>query len=247
MWTPVTGRRILVTRAEEDSAEWAERLIQRGALPVILACLSVQPIRDAATAARLQIALRDAHWLVVSSRRGVECTAQLLGLAPLPPHVRVAAVGPATAQAATEAWGRVDLVASTPTSAGLAAELASVAKSSAPESSLHAVIVGAAEGRRDVELVLASLGWRVSPVAVYQTVAAPAIEERMDLREGSIDDVLLASPTAVQGLLNRAVLPCTARIITIGPTTSAAARAAGLTVAAEARRPGLDGMLEVMQ
>ncbi|MBI2408636.1 MAG: uroporphyrinogen-III synthase [Gemmatimonadetes bacterium] len=242
----LAGRRILVTRAEEDAAAWAERLTRRGAHPVLLPCLSVQPIRDAMTATRLQAALNNADWLVVSSRRGVECTAQLLGCAP-PPHVRVAAVGPATAHAATEVWGRADLVASIPTSAALAAELAAVAHAATPESSLHAVIAGAAEGRRDAELVLASLGWRVTPIAVYRTVAAPAIEKRMDLREGSIDDVLLASPTAVQGLLNRAVLPCTARIITIGPTTSAAARAAGLTVAAEARRPGLDGMLEVMQ
>jgi uroporphyrinogen-III synthase len=242
----VTGRRILVTRAEEDSAEWAERLSMRGALPVILPCLSVQPIRDAVTAARLQTALGDAHWLVVSSRRGVECAGHLLGSAP-PPRLRVAAVGPATAQAATELWGRVDLVASPPTSAGLATTLASVAEPSVPATPRHAVFVGAADGRRDAEDVLESSGWRVTHVAVYQTVAAPAIADRMDLRDASIDDILLASPTAVQGLLNRAVLPSTARIITIGPTTSAAARAAGLTVAAEARQPGLDGMLEVMQ
>jgi uroporphyrinogen-III synthase len=61
-----------------------------------------------------------------------------------------------------------------------------------------------------------------------------------------VDDVLLASPSAVTGLVNCAVLPKVVRVITIGATTSAAAVAAGLSVTAEARWPNLDGMLEAM-
>lgn len=243
---PFMGRRILVTRAAEDAAEWANRLVRLGAHPVVFPCLLCAPLADSGTTAHLRTALAEADWLLVTSRRGVQSVADLLGKA-LPTRIRVAAVGPATARAAADRWGCVDLVATTPTSEGLATDLAALVATprSAPPS--HAVIAGALDGRRDAEMVLASRGWRVTYVPVYETLAAPVSDDRLDLREGAVDDILLASPSAVRGLLNRAVLPCTARIITIGPTTTAAARAAGLVVAAEARRPGLEGMLEVMQ
>ncbi|HVP71675.1 MAG TPA: uroporphyrinogen-III synthase [Gemmatimonadaceae bacterium] len=67
-----------------------------------------------------------------------------------------------------------------------------------------------------------------------------------DLADEGIDAVLLASPTAAEGLVNRAIVGPDVDVITIGPTTSAAAAAVGLTVRAEARRPDLAGMLEAM-
>jgi uroporphyrinogen-III synthase len=42
------------------------------------------------------------------------------------------------------------------------------------------------------------------------------------------------------------VVPTNVPVITIGPTTSANAVALGLSVYAEARRPGLDGILEMI-
>ena len=246
MKTPLRGRRILVTRAAEDAAEWAERLSRHGARPVIFPCLVSTPLGDPGTAAQLRAALAEADWLVLSSQRGVQSVAALIG-GMLPNKVQIAAVGPATARAAVTAWKRVNLVAATPTSEGLATELAALVGTPMKAVPVHAVVAGALDGRRDAEVVLASRGWRVTRVPVYQTLAAPVSGDRLNLREGTVDDILLASPSAVLGLLNRAVLPCTARIITIGPTTTAAARAAGLVVAAEARRPGLDGMLEAMQ
>ena len=50
----------------------------------------------------------------------------------------------------------------------------------------------------------------------------------------------------VTGLLARAVVPAAAHIITIGPSTSAAARDAGLTVHGEAAGRGLEAMIEAM-
>jgi uroporphyrinogen-III synthase len=58
--------------------------------------------------------------------------------------------------------------------------------------------------------------------------------------------ILLASPSAVLGLVHRAVLPVGAQVVTIGPATTAAARANGLAVAAQARHPDLEGLLEAI-
>lgn len=58
--------------------------------------------------------------------------------------------------------------------------------------------------------------------------------------------ILLASPSAVKGLLARADVPESVQVFSIGPTTTAAARAAGLQVAGQASRRDLDGLLEMI-
>jgi len=242
----LVGRRVLVTRAADDAAAWARRLENIGAVPVLFPCLTTVRIEDHATVQQLRDGVANADWLGLSSRRGVDAAAALLG-APLPARVRVAAVGPATARAATEAWGRVDLVATLPTSEGLAAELSRTVPLGENAPAPLVVLAGALDGRREAESLLLTRGWRVLTVAVYRTVPTPASDERVNLDTVAPDDILLASPSAVTGLLNRAVPSRTARIFTIGPTTTAAARAAGLVVTAEARRPGLEGLLEAMQ
>ena len=57
---------------------------------------------------------------------------------------------------------------------------------------------------------------------------------------------VLASPSAVTGFVNQVDIDIPVNIFTIGPSTSAAARAQGLAVTAEAREPSLAGILEAM-
>ena len=250
---PLAGRRILVTRASDDAGRWAARLAACGALPVTLPCLVCEPISDAVTAGRLRAAIDRADWLVVTSARGVRAVAGLLGGAPsvaapvaLPRRVRIAAVGPATARAVTDHFGRVDLIAQVNTAVGLAHELADAVRSRGGATPARVVLAGPAGGRHDATMVLAAAGVAVTEVAVYRTVPAPVAATKRDLAADGVEIVLLASPSAVTGLLHLALLPASARIITIGPTTSTAAIAAGLVVAGEARHPTFEGILEAI-
>jgi uroporphyrinogen-III synthase len=238
------GRRILVTRAREDAERWAEALSRLGAAPVVFPCLVSEPIGDAATTDALRTGMAAASWLLITSAKGADAVARLLA-GPLPEHTRVAAVGPATARAAIEHLGRVDLVASASTSEALGAELASLLRN-VPVWERSVLVAGAAGGRRDAEMELDAAHITVRRVDVYRTTPVAPSARKHQLEADGLDDVLLASPSAVTGLVNCAVLPKEARVITIGPTTSAAAVAAGLTVTAEARRPNLEGMLEAM-
>ena len=61
-----------------------------------------------------------------------------------------------------------------------------------------------------------------------------------------VDAIFLASPSAVAGLLARAHVPESVSIITIGPSTTRAAREAGLRVAGEAAGRDLEGMIEAI-
>jgi uroporphyrinogen-III synthase len=81
---------------------------------------------------------------------------------------------------------------------------------------------------------------------VYRTVPAAPASARMPLASLGVDTVFLASPSAVTGFVNLVDVDASARLVTIGPSTSEAARALELTVAAEAREPSLEGLLEAM-
>ena len=82
---------------------------------------------------------------------------------------------------------------------------------------------------------------------VYRTTPTAPGTSKEALSELDADKILLASPSAVTGLVNRLEFDAAAEILTIGPSTTRAALAAGLTVTAEAARPSLEGMMEAMQ
>jgi uroporphyrinogen-III synthase len=181
-----------------------------------------------------------ADWLVFTSRRGVEAFAALhsggTGSA------RVAAVGPATADAARARLGRNDLVGESGTAESLAATMRST---------------GVLEGRPHLLLLLAENAddrlqdalqdsARCTRYDVYRTIPAPPPAEKRALSSLGADNVVLASPSAVTGFVNQVRADRPAAIFTIGPSTSAAARRAGLAVTAEAREPSFNGILEAM-
>lgn len=239
------GRRIILTRAPDDARPWAQALANLGALPVIFPCLSVVMITDEATRAALRAAVDDADWLLFFSRRGVQAAGDLLA-GVLPSRVSLGAVGDVTAAAVRDRFGRSPLVPAVGTAAGLASELVALGVQSRAVHPPTVVLAGAASGQDDAARTLEGAGFRVRSIPLYRTIPAPAEVPRQTLPADARTDILVTSPSAVTGLLNRARVPDIARIISIGPTTTAAARAAGLSVAAEARRPGLAGLLEVL-
>jgi uroporphyrinogen-III synthase len=95
----LADRVILVTRAAEDAEAWIEAIRSRGARAVSLPCIATELLAGADVRAALEAGLETASWVVFTSRRGVAATAELLG-EPIPAGVRVAAVGPSTAEEA---------------------------------------------------------------------------------------------------------------------------------------------------
>ena len=247
----LAGRRILVTRAEEDCAGWAAELEGLGAVPVLFPCIECRDVDTPELRRRLAAELLRARWLAFTSRRGVASFARLRrGRAPgatlsgaLPDGVGVAAVGPATARAAASTLGRVDLAGAAAGTAGSLAE-ALVPRLGTGERVLIAVAENAG---RAFEGIIRAAGRTCTRLDVYRTIPVP---ERAPKRVASVlgaDDVLLASPSAVAGFMNQVRLDSAPGIFTIGPSTTEAARAAGLEVTAEAARPGLRGLLEAMR
>jgi uroporphyrinogen-III synthase len=159
-------------------------------------------------------------WLIVTSANGARELARRIEGRPK----WIAAVGPATAEALEQRGLPVDLVPRVATQEGLLDELPRPA---------GRILVTAAEGAR--RLLADELG--ADFVALYRTV---------ELRpEGppAGDVVVLASGSAARAF---AALDLEMPVVSIGPQTTAAARAAGLHVAAEAATHDVQGILDAV-
>ena len=239
----LAGARVLLTRSEDDCAEWAEELERRGARAVLLPCIRSESIDTPELRAALRDALADADWLVLTSRRGVAACARLLAPAALPSRTRVATVGAATADDARARLGRADLVGG-----GNAAVLdAELTKDAGFARGAHVVLALAANASDALERALTAAGARCARFDVYRTIPAPPGPSKRALSSLGAERVVLASPSAASGFVHQVDLDVPVAIYTIGPSTTAAARALGLAVTAEAREPSLEGILEAMQ
>ena len=160
-------------------------------------------------------------WLLLTSRSGVEALfARVDGDFP-----RVAVVGKGTAEALRERGVEPDLVAATSTQEGLAAEL--------PRPAGRVLFAGAEDARG---VLVRELGAEFLPL--YRTV-----EVRPE-RFPEADLVVLASASAARSYAALGLpLPC----VSIGPVTSAEARALGLRVLAEAPTHDRDGLVAAVK
>ncbi len=195
--------RVLVTREE-----LVARVESLGHDTVYCELIRVESLGDEAVDAGAY------DWLVVTSRNGAHELARRGVTAN-----RIAAIGPATAEALRGHGLRVDLVAGTHTQEGLRDELPA-----------GTVLLAAAEGARQDVLDADFL-------PLYRTV-----ELRPDVPAAEV--ALLMSGSAARALAATGVrMP----VVAIGPQTAAEARAAGLDVVAVAATHDLDGLVEAVR
>ena len=236
----LTGKRVLITRSADDCAEWAEQLAQYEATPVALPCIETEIIDTPELRAQLAKAVSHADWLVFTSQRGVEAFTTLHPAAI--GDARIAAVGPVTGEAARRRLGRIDLVGH----GGTAARLAATLLTNRVLEGRPRLLLALAENADDrLERALTKAA-RCTRLDLYRTIPTPATAAKRAMSTLGADNVLLASPSAVTGFVNQVDIDIPVSIFTIGPSTSAAARAQGLAVTAEAAVPSLPGILEAM-
>jgi uroporphyrinogen-III synthase len=156
-------------------------------------------------------------WIVLTSANGARELRRRMRGTP----TRVAAIGEATA----EAFGAADVVAARSTQEGLLDVL---------PASPGRVLFAAAEGAR--RLLPDAVGADV--LALYRTIELEPDEWP------TVDLAVLMSPSAARALARVARHVPT---VSIGPETTRAARDGGLTVAAEAPRSDLDGVVAAIR
>jgi uroporphyrinogen-III synthase len=226
--------RVVVTRAEHQAGEMASRLRAIGAEPLLLPVISIEPPDDGGAA--LHAAMQqvdDYDWLVVTSVNTVERLTSFLPVA----NVRIAAIGPGTADALRSAGCDVDLVPGEFVAESLVASFPSGA---------GRVLLPRAEVARDVlPDGLRRKGWDVDVVTAYRTVN---VKPPADLLDAALhaDVITFTAPSTVRAFLEFSGDVRLPTVVCIGPVTAAAAREAGLTVAAVADEHTIDGLVETL-
>jgi uroporphyrinogen-III synthase len=195
--------RVLVTREE-----LVARVESLGHDAVLCELIRVESLGDEPVDARAY------DWLVITSRNGARELARR-GVA----ANRIAAIGPATAEALRSHGLQVDLVAATHTQEGLRDELPA-----------GTVLLAAAEGaRRDV--------LEADFLPLYRT-----IELRPDVPDADV--ALLMSGSAARAL---AATGARMPVVAIGPQTAGEARAVGLDVVGVATTHDVEGLVEALR
>jgi uroporphyrinogen-III synthase len=226
-------RTILLTRSAEDNEVWARGLREQGIDAISFPCLSNEVLREHAE--ELKARLSDCTWIALSSRHAVRAV-QELAPSIWPGGPRIACVGPVTAALAESLLGPVDLIAPLGTADSLATALLERIERDA-----RVLLVAAEQGRPELEERFRAAGRDFERLVLYRTrsISRGAVEECP-----ATDAIFFASPSAVHAFAEENTPTPGARVISLGPTTSAALREVGWRVDGESRTRDLSGMIE---
>ncbi len=243
---PLHGRRVVVTRARAQASGLAAGLRALGAEVVELPAIRIESRIDSDGVRRAIGAIHNYALVCLTSPNGVRLLFEALTAAGLDARVlanaTVAAIGPGTARALAEHGIAADVVPERFVAESLIESLAAV-----EVAGRSALVARAAEARDVLPDALRERGAEVDVVALYETVRETPEPETIEAAQGA-EYVTFTSSSTVRNLTE--VLgdrfPSTARVISIGPITSEAARAAGLEVHVEAERHDVDGLVEAL-
>ncbi len=248
---PLTGRRVLVTRAAHQAGKLSQGLRALGAEPVEVPVLEIRPPRDFAPLDRALRQLSSYHWLILTSANTVRALserAKTLGVRlTAAGNLKVAAVGEATAAAARKVGLPVALVPENYVAEALVECLAG-------QVSGRKIVLARAEVARDViPDALRAAGATVDVVDAYRNVmpeSAPALL-RAALAQ-KIDAATFTSSSSVTHLAEAArqagiAFPFAGvEAISIGLITSQTLRELGWEPAAEASPSDIPGLIQAI-
>lgn len=248
---PLFGKRIIVTRAREQSSSLVSLLSDGGAEVIEFPTIRTEAIADPAPLDEGLRNLADDDWVVFTSANSVRYVWDRFDALALDTRalggVSVAAIGPATEAALGTRGIRPEFVATRSRSEGVVEDIGDVDGTR--------ILVPRAEGGRE-ELVsgLRAAGATVTAVTAYRTVPDTGDAARVAelLTDGGIDAVTFTSGSSVQNFL--AALPGDTAagslddvcVAVIGPVTAEAARGRELTVTVEAEAATVESLADAL-
>lgn len=239
---PLSGLRILVTRAERQAEGLAAALRAEGADVLVCPVIEIEPLP--VEPGRLA-AVTGADWLVLTSVNGVDRWFELAESAKLriPTHIKVAAIGSETAARLRQHGVQAALVPDS----FVAEELAAALVAAMPNGG-RAVVARAAGSREVLPDALRAHGIEADVVETYRAVAPEGLQARLATVLPKVDLVTLTSSSTARHFADAAG-PEAARsveVACIGPITAATAKALGLRVAIIAAEFTTRGLVEAI-
>jgi uroporphyrinogen III methyltransferase / synthase len=245
---PLFGQTILVTRPAVQADELARPLAELGANVLFQPAIEINPLPATDSSDRLLELLDRFDWLVFSSSNGVRFfferlrslgrDVRALGA------IKIAAIGPGTADALAGYQLRADVVPDEFRAESLAQALAGGA------AKRRFLLVRASRGREVLADELAKAGGVVEQVVVYDSVDVeqPDADIAARLTAGQIDWTTVTSSAIARSLVR--LLGESLRktkLVSISPITSATLRELGYEPAAEAQEYTMGGVVAAIQ
>ncbi|MCR5582909.1 MAG: uroporphyrinogen-III C-methyltransferase [Eggerthellaceae bacterium] len=246
---PLFGKTVVVTRSREQASALSGRLNVLGADVVEFPTIEIAPraMDDELTSAIAELSAGAFDWVVFTSANGVSCFFDMLCAQGCDARAfagsKIAAIGPATAQALKARGLHADLVPPRFVAESVVASL-----SEACDLSAASILIPRASAARDVlPASLSEAGATVRVVPVYDTVM-PHDEEAGDLverlRSGEVSAVTFTSSSTARNfasMVRDACEPCEwpallsgVQLASIGPITSNTMRKEGMEPTCEA-------------
>ena len=234
---PLFGRSIVVTRAREQASGLADSLTKLGAEVIQCPTIEIQPLADYSALDAAIHKLDHYHWLIFTSVNGVRHfwrrleqvgkDSRALG------SCRVAAIGPATADALREHGIQPDFIPSRYVAEGVVEGLLSLEGGHIAEK--HFLLPRAQQAREVLPETLRNAGAKVDVIPAYVTVPAAhrkdAVLQRLEA--GTLDCVTFGSSSTVENFL--ALIPAETLkahpqtfLAAIGPITAETLKKHGL-------------------
>lgn len=239
---PLYGKRILVTAPRNYASRLSEQIIKKGGLPILMPTIETCFLSNYI---ELDTALKDIHqfnWIVFTSRNGIIAFFHHLNELNIPISVlqncQLCALGK-DSESLLSACGRVDLIPTEPSPAGVIAEFSQMPQIHGQTVLVPAPdVVGMPEPNVIPNLIadLHKLGMKVTRVPTYITQCIDkniyAVELSL-LQQGLIDVIAFSSTAEIESFLQmcnsksdyeRSIIAC------FGPYTAANAQKLGLNV-----------------
>jgi uroporphyrinogen III methyltransferase/synthase len=243
---PLHGRSVVVTRARAQASGLAATLAALGAEVVELPAIRIEPRIDSPEVRETARSIHAYALVCLTSPNGARLLFEALAAAGRDAralaNATVAAIGPGTAAELAEHGIHADIVPERSIAEALVEALGHLELEGRP-----VLVARAAEARDVLPEALRERGAEVDVVALYSTLAEDpdpeAIEAALDA-----DYVTFTSSSTVKNFVSAlgGRAPTRARLATIGPVTTQAAREAGLDVHVEAKRHDVDGLVEAL-
>jgi len=249
---PLFGKTIVVTRAEEQSRNFVDLLIEKGAEPLAFPVIETVPPEDWTPLDKAVESLSDYNGLIFTSANGVRFfmrrlrengkdVRDLKGL-------RIYAIGPKTEQAINALGIRVDVVPEEYVAESLLKSLGQEAIQGK-----KFLLPRATEAREILPNELRKAGAEIDVVPTYRTVMPNSDMDTLlaRMKEGSVHALTFTASSTVKNfsamldanhsLLENIVIAC------IGPVTAQTARDLGLKVDVMANEYTVAGLVEALE
>jgi uroporphyrinogen III methyltransferase/synthase len=244
---PLFGSRVMVTRPSDQAHSLCHALASRGADVLVQPAIEITAPEDWSAVDAALARLDQFDWMVFSSANGVRYTLDRLATTGRDLRalgsIRLAAIGPGTAEHLADYRLRADLIPNEYRAESLASALAAHA------SGRRFLLIRASRGREVLAEQLQSHGGHVEQVVAYQsqdvTEADCLVKEQLE--QGRIDWITVTSSAIARSLARLFGQSLRhSRLVSISPITTGALNELGFSPAAEATDYTMDGVVQAI-